>query len=174
MEKLNGRLVLSLRDNKSSDNEKVRNFRLCFLFSIFLLANSRSSVWCPCWRKCKLTDVARTEWDKIFDRPDYSVWRSSSFFSPVSLNFPICSFNVMCLQLDYVNFANLIQISGNDLSAKPSLRHSAGHVFTQRDAQVTSYLKPSNTRLLCLSFANVIKLHPERLFCGNSSILFLI
>ena len=94
-----------------------------------------------CWRKCKLTDVARTEWDKIFDRPDYSVWRSSRLFSPVSLSY-------LFLQLDYVNFVHLIQISGNDLSAKLSLRHSAPHVFTQRDAQVTNYLKSCDTRLL--------------------------
>ena len=144
MEKINGRLVLSLRNNKSSDNE---NFRLCYLFSIYPLANS-PSVWCPCWWKCKLTDVSRTEWDNIFDRPDYSVWRSSRFFLQVL--FPICSFNVMCLQLDYVNFANLIQISGNDLCAKLSLSHSARHVFTQRDAQVTNYLKSGNTRLLLI------------------------
>ena len=146
MEKLNGRLVLSLRDNKSFDNENDRSFRLCFLFIIFPLANSRSFVWCPCWWKCKLTDFARTEWDKIFDRPDYSVCRSSRFV--LHFHFPICSFNLMCLQLNYFNFANLIQISGNDLSAQLSMRRSARHVFTKIDAQVTNYLKSSNNHLL--------------------------
>ena len=136
VENLNVRLFLSLRDNKRSDNENVRNFRLCFPFSIFPLANSRSSVWCPCWWQCKLTDVARTESDRIYDRPDYSVFSQVDFV--LHFHFPTCSFTVMCLQLNFFKFANLIQISGNDLSAELSLRHSAPHVFTQRDAHVTT------------------------------------
>ena len=44
VEKHNSRLVLSLRDNKISDNENVNKFRLGFLFSIFPSANSSSSV----------------------------------------------------------------------------------------------------------------------------------
>ena len=166
MKKHNRRLVLSLRDNKSFDNENIHHATLSFLVSIFPLANSNSSVWCPCWWKCKLTDVARTEWDKKFYWPDYSVWRSSRFF--LQFCFPICSFSVMCLQLEYVNFANLIQISGNDLSAKLSLRHSARHVFTQRDAQVTNYL----TLACCLPFASIIKLYPKHLFSWNCNTFF--
>ena len=143
VEKLNGRLVLSLRDNKTSYNENVRNFRLCFFFNIFPLPNSRSSVWYPCWRKWRCQNRVRQD--------IWSTWLQcltvKEIFFPSFSFLSICSFNVMCLQLDYVNFANLIQISGNDLSAKLPLRHSARHVFAQRDAQVTNYFKSSNTRL---------------------------
>ena len=140
----------------------IHHFRLCFFFSIFPFSNSRSCVCCPCWWKCKLADVVRTEWD----RSDYSVCRPSRFV--LHSHFPICSINVMCLQLNYFNFANLIQL--NKCTTVTESFSSTCFYTNGRSGNKLFKILFKVTLACCLFFASINKISTKRLFFGKSNI----
>ena len=129
---------------KSSDNEIVRQFRLGFLFSTFPLANSRFSVWCPCWWNCKLTEVARTEWDKTFHRVVIII-----VIVVVTVLF-VLRFHFQC----HVFATYLLQLRKPYPNKRKRLKcitvpEKELDMFLYKETrQVTNYLKSSNTRSL--------------------------